>query len=130
MNSKQRRKHGRQIITLLYEASSDDKDLTIAEMAKTIKTMGSELDGLRKLRDNTLKDHEIRDMVNELRDVAFTYHATQQLRSVISGVVRKHLLKEPGHTTDPYPYIDVVKAHVSHCSGCEVCDAWRRYLND
>jgi hypothetical protein len=34
-----------------------------------------------------LKDHEIRDAVNQLRDVAIQYHHTQQLRSRIQDIV-------------------------------------------
>lgn len=34
-----------------------------------------------------VKDHEIAQAVNELRDIAVTFHATQQLRERIAGVV-------------------------------------------
>lgn len=37
--------------------------------------------------DERPKDHEIREAVNQLRDVAQTYHATQQLRGRISAIV-------------------------------------------
>ncbi|EKS5462317.1 DUF550 domain-containing protein [Escherichia coli] len=35
-----------------------------------------------------LKDHQIRELVNNLRDVALEYHGTQQLRERIAHVVR------------------------------------------
>ncbi|HHN5367034.1 TPA: hypothetical protein ACQ8UR_003905 [Escherichia coli] len=34
-----------------------------------------------------MKDHEIRELINELRDVAIKYHGAQQLRSRIARVV-------------------------------------------
>lgn len=38
-----------------------------------------------------MKEHIHREMVNELRDIAIRYHATQQLREVISGCVNQKL---------------------------------------
>lgn len=35
-----------------------------------------------------LKDHEIRELVNQLRDIAIEYHGTQQLRERIVRVIR------------------------------------------
>jgi hypothetical protein len=35
-----------------------------------------------------LKGHQIRDLVNQLRDVAIEYHGTQQLRERIASVIR------------------------------------------
>jgi len=34
-----------------------------------------------------MKDHEIREAINELRDIAIKYHAAQQLRERIAAVV-------------------------------------------
>ncbi|ENP2072457.1 DUF551 domain-containing protein [Klebsiella michiganensis] len=39
-----------------------------------------------------MKDHEIRELVNQLRDVAIKYHGAGQLREQISRVVRAHML--------------------------------------
>jgi len=36
-----------------------------------------------------MKDHEIREAINELRDIAIKYHAAQQLREQIARVVLK-----------------------------------------
>jgi len=34
-----------------------------------------------------MKDHETREAINELRDIAIKYHGAQQLRERIAGVV-------------------------------------------
>lgn len=39
-----------------------------------------------------MKDHEIRELVNQLRDVAIKYHGAGQLREQIARVVRAHML--------------------------------------
>lgn len=40
-----------------------------------------------------MKDHQIREWVNELRDIAVKYHGTQQLRERIARSVRSVMLK-------------------------------------
>jgi len=40
-----------------------------------------------------MKDHQIRDLVNELRDIAIEYHGTQQLRERIAHTVRAAMLQ-------------------------------------
>lgn len=40
-----------------------------------------------------MKDHEIRELVNQLRDVAIKYHAAGQLREQFARVVRAHMLQ-------------------------------------
>lgn len=37
--------------------------------------------------NNELKEHQIRELVNELRDIAVAYHGTQQLREKIARAV-------------------------------------------
>lgn len=39
-----------------------------------------------------MKDHEIRELVNHLRDIAIEYHGTQQLRERIAQAVRAAML--------------------------------------
>ncbi|HGL6673264.1 TPA: hypothetical protein ACKFNV_004790 [Klebsiella quasipneumoniae] len=39
-----------------------------------------------------MKDHEIRELVNQLRDIAIEYHGTQQLRERIAQAVRAAML--------------------------------------
>lgn len=41
--------------------------------------------------NNELKDHQIRELVNELRDIAVQYHGTQQLREKIARAVNNSL---------------------------------------
>lgn len=40
-----------------------------------------------------MKDHQIRELVNELRDIAVEYHGTQQLRERIARTVRAAMLQ-------------------------------------
>ncbi|HCL5394115.1 TPA: hypothetical protein N2K41_000004 [Klebsiella pneumoniae] len=40
-----------------------------------------------------MKDHEIRELVNQLRDVAIKYHGTDQLREQIARTVRTAILQ-------------------------------------
>lgn len=45
-----------------------------------------------------MKDHEIRETINELRDIAIKYHDSQQLRQRIAGVILpmvKKIREEP-----------------------------------
>ncbi|HFE4608302.1 TPA: DUF551 domain-containing protein [Klebsiella quasipneumoniae subsp. similipneumoniae] len=39
-----------------------------------------------------MKDHEIRELVNQLRDIAIEYHGTQQLQERIARAVRTAML--------------------------------------
>ncbi|HCR2100318.1 TPA: hypothetical protein ONC68_000594 [Enterobacter asburiae] len=39
-----------------------------------------------------MKDHQIRELVNELRDIAVEYHGTQQLRERIARTIRAAML--------------------------------------
>ena len=41
----------------------------------------------------SMKDHQIRELVNELRDIAVEYHGTQQLRQRIARTVRDAMLQ-------------------------------------
>ncbi|GKL90521.1 hypothetical protein MS5452_22480 [Klebsiella pneumoniae] len=51
-----------------------------------------------------MKDHEIRELVNQLRDIAIEYHGTQQLRERIARAVRVAMLHaqsgDDGEPTD------------------------------
>lgn len=40
-----------------------------------------------------IKDHQIRELVNELRDIAIGYHGTQQLRERIARTIRAAMLQ-------------------------------------
>lgn len=57
----------------------------------------------------TVKDHEIREYINDLRDIALEFHATQQLRQRIHDLVM-HMIKRVREDVDDYnsrraPYI-------------------------
>jgi hypothetical protein len=41
----------------------------------------------------SMKDHQIRELVNELRDIAVEYHGTQQLRERIARTVSAAMLQ-------------------------------------
>ncbi|HFW5272576.1 TPA: DUF551 domain-containing protein [Salmonella enterica subsp. enterica serovar Bullbay] len=45
-----------------------------------------------------MKDHQIRELVNELRDIAVEYHGTQQLRERIARTVRPAMLQSFGNS--------------------------------
>lgn len=49
-----------------------------------------------------MKDHEIRELVNQLRDVAIKYHGAGQLRDQIARVVRAHMLQAGTLTNEGY----------------------------
>ncbi|WP_238380462.1 hypothetical protein [Enterobacter sichuanensis] len=53
-----------------------------------------------------MKDHQIRDLVNELRDIAVEYYGTQQLRERIAKTVRAAMLHgaEPVTTAYKLPF--------------------------
>lgn len=47
-----------------------------------------------------MKDHQIRKLVNELRDIAVEYHGTQQLRERIARTIRTAMLNHSGDVTE------------------------------
>lgn len=53
----------------------------------------------------SMKDHQIRELVNELRDIAIEYHGTQQLRERIARTIREAMLQgaEPVSNRDKFP---------------------------
>ncbi|MCY1698635.1 DUF3850 domain-containing protein [Lelliottia sp. SL45] len=57
-----------------------------------------------------MKDHHIRELVNELRDIAVQYHATQQLRERIARAVRAAMQGKAEPVSQPYKLSDGVEA--------------------
>ncbi|MDX7501417.1 hypothetical protein SJ593_00720 [Citrobacter freundii] len=53
-----------------------------------------------------MKDHQIRELVNELRDIAIEYHGTQQLRERIVRAVRAAMLQAGNHTEQHLDMVD------------------------
>lgn len=49
-----------------------------------------------------MKDHQIRELVNVLRDIAVEYHATQQLREHIARAVRAAMQGKAEPVSQPY----------------------------
>lgn len=72
----------------------DAKDKQIAEsvvLFETLRQHIAELEARPEQQPIAMKDHQIRELVNRLREVAVTYHGTQQLRERIAHVVRSAL---------------------------------------
>lgn len=67
-----------------------------------------------------MKDHEIRELVNQLRDVAIKYHGTGQLREQIARTVRAAILQahsdDDGEPTDDERIMAIEGIH-----SCERC---------
>ncbi|SXG03125.1 Eaa1 [Klebsiella variicola] len=67
-----------------------------------------------------MKDHEIRELVNQLRDVAIKYHGAGQLREQIARTVRAAILQaqldDDGEPTDDERIIAIEGIH-----SCERC---------
>lgn len=67
-----------------------------------------------------MKDHEIRELVNQLRDVAIKYHAAGQLREQLARVVRAYMLQaqpdDDGESTDDERIMAVEGIH--NCVRC------------
>ncbi len=74
------------------------------------------------------KDHQIRELVNQLRDIAIKYHAAGQLREQIARAVRSSMLQaEPVTTANKLPELIEgmeVSIDVSTCDA----DAGNRYF--
>lgn len=67
-----------------------------------------------------MKDHEIRELVNQLRDVAIKYHGAGQLREQIARTVRAAILQaqsdDDGEPTDDERIMAIEGVH-----NCERC---------
>lgn len=67
-----------------------------------------------------MKDHEIRELVNQLRDIAIEYHGTQQLRERIARAVRAAIIlaqsADDGEPTDDERIMAIEGIH-----NCERC---------
>ncbi|MGU5412800.1 DUF551 domain-containing protein [Klebsiella michiganensis] len=60
-----------------------------------------------------MKDHEIRELVNQLRDIAVKYHAAGQLREQIARVIRSATLQAGKYPVIPDGYVMVPKEPTS-----------------
>ena len=66
----------------------------------------------------SMKDHQIRELVNELRDIAVEYHGTQQLRERIARTVSTAMLQGAEPVTTAYKLRDAVE--IIRSSGIEI----------
>ncbi len=72
-----------------------------------------------------MKENQIRELVNELRDIAIEYHGTQQLRERIARTVRAALQAEPVSPRYTLPDgwklvpVEPTEAMMLHKSGCQ-----------
>ncbi|EPA0320695.1 hypothetical protein ACQZD5_000285 [Klebsiella aerogenes] len=65
------------------------------------------------------KDHQIRELVNQLRDIAIEYHGTQQLRERIARALRAAMLQaEPVTTANKLGNSPVIPDGSEHCPCC------------
>ncbi|OIZ54277.1 hypothetical protein BEH71_10295 [Citrobacter freundii] len=77
-----------------------------------------------------MKDHQIRELVNDLRDIAIEYHGTQQLRERIARTVRAAMLQAGNSPVTPDGWIPVSErmpegmtdVHISN--GLDVGQGW------
>lgn len=56
-----------------------------------------------------MQDHQIRELVNQLRDIAVKYHAAGQLREQIARVIRAAMLQAGNSPAIPDGYVMVPK---------------------
>ncbi|ENZ4270178.1 hypothetical protein ACGKJO_005285 [Klebsiella pneumoniae] len=72
-------------------------DYEFAQECSDIVSVIRELQEFRKANSAgpiAMKDHELRELVNALLDIAIEYHGTQQLRDRIARTVRAAMLKK------------------------------------
>lgn len=76
-----------------------------------------------------MKENQIRELVNELRDIAIEYHGTQQLRERIARTVRAALLQGSQPVSQTYNLPELIEGmEVSiDVSTCDA-DAGNRYF--
>lgn len=68
-----------------------------------------------------MKDHEIREFVNQLRDIAIEYHGAGQLREKIARVVRSFMLQVQSEDDDGEPTDDERIMAIEGIHNCERC---------
>ena len=76
-----------------------------------------------------MKDHQIRELVNDLRDIAIEYHGTQQLRERIARIVRAAMLQGSQPVSNRDELLELIEGmEVSvDVSTCDA-DAGHRYF--
>ncbi|ECI8027185.1 DUF550 domain-containing protein [Salmonella enterica subsp. enterica serovar Ramatgan] len=74
-----------------------------------------------------MKDHQIRELVNELRDIAIEYHGTQQLRERIARTVRAAMLQASNSPVIPDGWISCSEQMPENGQEClvQTSSGWR-----
>ncbi|WP_421550115.1 DUF551 domain-containing protein [Kluyvera intermedia] len=75
-----------------------------------------------------MKDHQIRELVNDLRDIAIEYHGTQQLRDRISRTVRAAMLQSSGNSEQPEPVSNCDELPLDYLQGHKDGLGWAAQL--
>lgn len=71
-----------------------------------------------------MKDHEVAQLVNRLRDIAKEFHASGQLRERIAHEVVPHVNRDDPHTTSPSHLPALAEGQCWCCArGCGECHA-------
>lgn len=106
------------------EFALDEVDACRAEFLKNCASVKSSTDAgcVTNTRSNcaSVKDHQIRELVNELRDIAVEYHGTQQLRERIARTVRAAMLNNQSSNQTSVETVpgDEIKQQTSNCPKC------------
>ncbi|HHA1388043.1 TPA: DUF551 domain-containing protein [Enterobacter kobei] len=83
----------------------------------------------------SMKDHQIRELVNELRDISVEYHGTQQLRERIARTIRAAMLQgaEPVTTAyklPPHVYRELVNSLRDTAVKYQGCQQLREQISE
>ncbi|ECB7314909.1 Eaa protein [Salmonella enterica] len=68
-----------------------------------------------------MKENQIRELVNELRDIAIEYHGTQQLRERIARTVRAAIIQAGNYPVTPDGWISRFEEMPDPSSEKRVC---------
>lgn len=89
-------------VRLITDDDIEARELTWAKgqlrLDRIKQTYGDGVEYVIFRRDKLLKDHEVREVINELRNIAAKYGATQQLRSHVGKCFKdtfRHLFYNP-----------------------------------
>lgn len=85
--------HQRAVISCAVDRLNKSAELLQQSPQPLTTSERAELENYRNAQQVLLKDHQIRELVNELRDIAVEYHGTQQLRERIARAIRAVMLQ-------------------------------------
>jgi hypothetical protein len=107
-----------------YKAVRDDLRGTVVTLASTQRQLAGARAALGALaaRPGAPADHQVRELVNELRDIALKFHAAGQLRARISDAVLTFLAAKP-ITNASTETLAIAEMHTSTGMRCTYCCA-------